>query len=154
MLSLVAATALAWISQSSTAQQLAGMGLVTAQEIKQQLAKLQEAAVLAPTAAAAAVAKRKGKAKGKAAEAVFDSLRQQLQATGVALSSLPVPVACNSPSCLNMTGPSELALVSGRSCVCGGCKVAHYCCRDCQRQHWKQYKPVCAAPAAVDASAA
>jgi hypothetical protein len=122
---------------------------------QQQLRQLQEASASAVTAAAA-IAERKGKeaAKGKAAETAFDGLRQQLQATGVAFSSLPVPVACNNPSCTNMTGPSELLLVSGCSCVCGSCKVAHYCCRDCQRQHWKQHKPLCAALTAAAAAAA
>lgn len=32
--------------------------------------------------------------------------------------------------------------------MCGGCKVAHYCSKTCQTQHWKQHKPMCAALAA------
>lgn len=59
------------------------------------------------------------------------------------LSRLATPHACNNPSCINTSGASERLLVSGRSCVCGGCRVAHYCGRACQRKHWKQHKPVC-----------
>jgi hypothetical protein len=120
-----AAAALGMLDDSSTAQQLASLGPPTAQKVKQQLNNLLSAAWAAEAAAAVAVAKRKGKAnaQGKAVAAVFDGLRQELQATGVILSTLAVPVACNNPSCINMAGPSELLLVSGRSCVCGGCKV-------------------------------
>jgi hypothetical protein len=88
------------------------------------------------------------------AAAAIHSLRQGLQATGLALTALPVEGACNSPSCTNMAGPSDLLTVSGRSCVCGGCRVARYCSRACQRQHWKQHKPVCAALTATAAAAA
>jgi hypothetical protein len=80
---------------------------------------------------------------------VFD----HLEATGLAFLSLATPYACNSPACSNVSGPSELLLVNGRSCVCGGCRVAHYCSRDRQRQHWKQHKPVCQALAAAAAAA-
>jgi hypothetical protein len=141
----------------SNTQQLASMEPSTAQEIKQQLGKLQRAAATAATAAAAVVkgtGKWKGKDKGAAAEAVFDTLRQQLQAAGIALSTLPTHVACNSFSCINRAGPSELLLVSSRSCVCSGCRTARYCCRECQKQHWKQHKPVCTALAAAAAPAA
>ena len=69
---------------------------------------------------------------------------QQLQSTGVALCSFAVPCMCNNPGCTHMGGLSELAAVSGRSCICGGCLVARYCGRACQRAAWKQHKPVCA----------
>ena len=78
-----------------------------------------------------------------------------LESLGASLtSSMAVPCACNNPACAQLEGPLELQLVNGRTCMCGGCRVAHYCCRFCQRQHWKQHKPVCHAIAAVQASAA
>jgi hypothetical protein len=87
----------------------------------------------------------------------LDILSKELQTAGLTLSALPTQVTCNSPSCTNLAGPSDILTVSGRSCVCGSCRVARYCCRACQRQHWKQHKPVCAAltgAAAVAAAAA
>jgi hypothetical protein len=80
--------------------------------------------------------------------ALPDTNKGCIRAAGVALLSLATPCACN-----NVSGPSELPLVSGRSCVCGGCRVARYCSRDCQRQHWKQHKPVCQALAAASTKA-
>jgi hypothetical protein len=47
---------------------------------------------------------------------------EQLEHAGQALTGLATPCACNNPACINMSGPSELLLVNGRSCVCGGCK--------------------------------
>jgi hypothetical protein len=74
---------------------------------------------------------------------------QQLRSTGLALCSFAVPCMCNNPGCTSMAGLSELAAVSGRSCICGGCRVARYCGRACQRAAWKQHKPVCAAISAA-----
>jgi hypothetical protein len=71
---------------------------------------------------------------------------------GVSLTSLAFPYACNNPTCSNLAGPQELQLVNGRSCVCGGCRVAHYCSRTCQWQHWKAHKPVWQAIAAAQAA--
>jgi hypothetical protein len=39
-------------------------------------------------------------------------------------NQLPMPWLCNNPHCTNLSGVSELQLVGGKACVCGGCKVA------------------------------
>jgi hypothetical protein len=74
-----------------------------------------------------------------------------LRSLGYTLNNLAFPCACNNPACSQLAGPLELQLVNGPSCMCAGCLVAHYCCRDCQRRHWKQHKPVCHAIAAAQA---
>jgi hypothetical protein len=76
-------------------------------------------------------------------------LVQQLQATGAMLSGIAVPHFCNNPACTNLSGPTEVRLVSGRSCICAGCRIARYCGRACQRAAWKHHKPVCNALAPV-----
>ena len=81
-------------------------------------------------------------------------LAEQLNSLGLLLSNLPVPLCCNNPHCTNLSGPSELQLVNGRSCICGGCHVARYCSKACQRTHWKQHKPVCQTLQAAKATAA
>jgi hypothetical protein len=91
-------------------------------------------------------------------DASLAALVQQLQATGAMLSRIAVPHFCNNAACTNLGGPTELQLVSGRSCICAGCHIARYCGRACQRAAWKQHKPVCNALAAqlqnADAAAA
>ena len=50
---------------------------------------------------------------------------QELQRLGAVLSAkVPVPWMCNNPGCTCMDGVSELQLVGGKACVCGGCGVA------------------------------
>jgi hypothetical protein len=39
-------------------------------------------------------------------------------------NQLPMPWLCNNPHCTNLSGVSELQLVGGKACVCGGCRVA------------------------------
>jgi hypothetical protein len=78
---------------------------------------------------------------------------QQLHSTGLALCSFAVPCMCNNPGCTSMPGLSELAAVSGRSCICAGCRVARYCGRACQRAAWKRHKPECGALSAAAAAA-
>jgi predicted small secreted protein len=78
-------------------------------------------------------------------------LVQQLQATGAMLCNIAVPHFCNNAACRDISGPTEVRLVSLRSCVCAGCHTARYCGRDCQRAAWKQHKPVCKALAAAAA---
>jgi hypothetical protein len=70
-------------------------------------------------------------------------LIQAMEAVGRACSVFAAPHCCNSPICSNLAGPTEVSIVSGKGCICGGCKVARYCGKGCQTPHWKQHKPVC-----------
>jgi hypothetical protein len=106
--------------------------------------------LLAAEAAAAAVQE----AEGKAVAAQCAMLVQELRALGQASCLFAVPLFCNNPRCMSLHGETEISLVSGRACVCGGCRVARYCGRECLRQHWQQHKPVCKALAAAAAAAA
>jgi hypothetical protein len=74
-----------------------------------------------------------------------------LKAVGRACSVFAVSVCCNNPGCINLAGAGELAIVSGKGCICGGCQVARYCGRGCQKPHWKQHKPVCSMLQAANA---
>jgi uncharacterized membrane protein YgcG len=87
-------------------------------------------------------------------DASLAALVQQLRMTGRMLCGIAVPHFCNNAACGNLSGPTEVRLVSGRSCLCAGCLTARYCGRDCQRAAWKQHKPVCKALAAAAAAAA
>jgi len=82
------------------------------------------------------------------AAAVAD-LVQQLQQLGEALNTLPHPHACNNPHCSTTSSPSDVQLVSGKSCLCAGCLSARYCSRACQKQHRKQHRAVCKARGAA-----
>jgi hypothetical protein len=134
-----AATALmclnGWLQASSTAQQLVAAGYEL-----QNLLQHVEAAMLAFTAPAR---------RSRSGTAFLQEAVQQLQAAGSAMCSFAVSCLCNNPSCSNLSRLTEVGVVSGRSCVCGGCRVARYCGRTCQRAVWKQHKPVCAALAAA-----
>jgi hypothetical protein len=79
-------------------------------------------------------------------------LVQQLRVTGGVLSSIAVPSFCNNPACGNISCSTEVQLVSGRSCLCAGCRIARYCGRACQRAAWQQHKHVCKALAAAAAT--
>jgi hypothetical protein len=123
-----------WLQAGSTCDQLAAAGYAR-QAVLQQLEQVPAAwrnLQLNPSDTAALLA-----------------AAQQLQCTGLALCSFAVPCMCNNPGCTSMAGLSELAAVSGRSCICAGCLVARYCGRACQRVAWKQHKPVCAALSAA-----
>lgn len=127
-----------WLKASSTQEQLVAAGY-TSQALPQQL----QQAVAALQGAQDSAINRQPDA------ACLQEAVQQLMAADSALCSFAVPCMCNNPSCTNISGLTELSLVSGRSCICGGCKVARYCGRACQRAMWKQHKPVCAALAAA-----
>jgi len=87
-----------------------------------------------------------------AATRLVDAFALVMQAFGKQLCALATPIACNNPSCSNISGPTDIQLVSGRSGLCASCQVARYCSRACQKQHWKQHKPVCKALAAQQAN--
>lgn len=82
------------------------------------------------------------------------SLLDDLRGLGLALSIFATPAFYNNPSCDSVSGGhTELSRMLGRSCVCAGCRVAHYCGRTCQVQHWKQlHKLVCSKLAASAAA--
>lgn len=61
--------------------------------------------------------------------AALRRISTQLKALGQSLCAVAVPDVCNNPLCRNMCGPSEAAVVGGRSCLCSGCRVARYCSR-------------------------
>ena len=128
-----------WLAAGSTCEQLACAGYAPGavqQQVEQMLATCHALRDNPPDTAAVLTA------------------AQQLQSTGLAMCSFAVPCMCNNPGCTSMAGLSELAAVSGRSCICAGCRVARYCGRACQRAAWKQHKPVCGAISAAAADAA
>lgn len=53
-------------------------------------------------------------------------LQEQLTAVGNKLTAFAVAEMCNHPACANVAGPSDVALVSGPGCVCGGCLTERY----------------------------
>ena len=81
-------------------------------------------------------------------------LAGRVHALGVSLSSLPLSWGCNNPLCTNMQGPAEAGIVQGKGHKCNGCRMAYYCGKTCQEQHWKLHRPVCKAVAAASAAAA
>jgi hypothetical protein len=55
----------------------------------------------------------------------WGQLCKMLQRVGEGISAkLPVAWMFNNPRCTCMEGASELQLVGGKACVCGGCGVA------------------------------
>lgn len=50
---------------------------------------------------------------------------------------------CAYDSCSNMAGMSDKQLVGGVKCVCGRCRVARFCSRECLEAAWPQHRPVC-----------
>jgi hypothetical protein len=72
-------------------------------------------------------------------------LIKALDSVGQALSVFAVPHCCNNLQCVDTSGLSEASIVSGKSNICSGCKVARYCGKPCQTAHWKSgaHKRVC-----------
>jgi hypothetical protein len=138
-----------WLSGPETSAQLTAAGYDVALLNTKLDAALQAVSALQQTSAAAE-AEAAGAAEAAAAAAAVQ-LVQQLRALGKVLSTLAIPSACNNPACSNISGPSEAALVKGSSSTCAGCRVARYCCKSCQNQHWKVHKPACKALAAARA---
>ena len=131
-----------WLAVNREGLGAAGYGV---QGVCQQLVMLQERW----QAACEALQQQPEPAEALVTELVGE-LSHVLRAFGAAVSSaLPVPHFCNNPGCRNVSGDSEVALVSGRSCICAGCKVARYCGRNCQRACWKVHKSVCQTLAAA-----
>jgi len=65
-----------------------------------------------------------------------------------------LPRSCALPSCglREDSAPAAVPCLRDhtgvRLLVCHGCRAAHYCCQQHQREHWLLHKPGCGAPAA------
>jgi hypothetical protein len=129
-----------WLGARGRVQALTALGF-PADEALQSMTAFVEAVRVTQAATDAA-----------AAAAAYGQMADGASALGVCLNTLAYPDACNNPCCSNMAGATERETVSGRSCLCAGCKVTRYCSRVCQKQHWKQHKPVCKALGAAEAA--
>lgn len=75
---------------------------------------------------------------------IIQQVPQQLGEIGEQLAAaLPVQYCCNNSYCTNLARSSELRLVGGKQCICGGCELARYCSKDCQAAAWPGHRPVC-----------
>jgi hypothetical protein len=68
-----------------------------------------------------------------------------LEALGAALGAAPCRASCNAPRCASLASSTEQQLVKGTGKVCSACHTVRYCCKPCQRAHWRSHKPVCRA---------
>jgi hypothetical protein len=119
------------------------------QAMQQSFEALGEAITTSPLPWVVSAAGPPRGAGAEMAAAAVAKLVECLRAVGVAAAAIPVPHFCNNSRCGNVSGVSEVLMVTGHSCICSGCHTARYCGRACQRQAWKQHKPVCKALAAA-----
>jgi hypothetical protein len=63
------------------------------------------------------------------------------QMLGSIMDEIPLPVGCNNPACVRMEAVAEATLSINKRC--SQCLAAHYCCKDCQVQHWLAHKAAC-----------
>jgi hypothetical protein len=73
------------------------------------------------------------------------TLHQHLQQQLLALAwRHPVPGVCGNVLCGRLEGSSAVCGVRGpKGTLCGRCKVARYCCEECQRPAWEAHREVC-----------
>uniref|UniRef100_A0A383WPF4 phytol kinase n=1 Tax=Tetradesmus obliquus TaxID=3088 RepID=A0A383WPF4_TETOB len=62
-----------------------------------------------------------------------------LQLCRVLAAAAPLPLVCNNPGCVNMSGLSETVAAS---MACTGCRC-RYCSAACQATDWERHKPAC-----------
>jgi hypothetical protein len=75
------------------------------------------------------------------------NLHQHLQQQLVALAGRhPVPHVCGNVLCARVEGTAAVDAVRSRvGTLCGGCRAAWYCCKECQRAAWEAHREVCRA---------
>jgi hypothetical protein len=84
-------------------------------------------------------------ALAEAAQQRSTTLQELLQQLLLALAwRNPVPGVCGNVLCERLEGAAAVCGVG--SCVgtlCGGCRAAWYCCKECQRAAWEAHRKVC-----------
>jgi hypothetical protein len=81
----------------------------------------------------------------RAAQQRGNSPQQYLQQKLLALAwRHPVPGVCGNVLCGRLEGPSAVGQVRGpKGTLCGGCRAAWYCCKECQLVAWEAHRLVC-----------